>query len=40
MEDRKLTERHITAYAQSLRGEERAAATIEKYLHAVRTFSA
>lgn len=40
MEDKKLTERHIAAYTQSLRGEERAAATIEKYLHAVRAFSA
>lgn len=40
MDDRRLNECHIAAYLQSLRGEERAAATIEKYRHAVCAFAA
>lgn len=39
MDDRRLNESQITAYMQSLRTEERAAATIEKYLYAVRSFA-
>ena len=40
MSKRKLTAAHIEAYAAHLRKEGRAAATIEKYLHDVRAFSA
>ena len=40
MENRTLTDAHITAYARSLREEERAPATIEKYLRNLRFFSA
>ena len=35
-----LTEQHTAAYARFLREEERAPATIEKYLHDIRTFIA
>lgn len=35
-----LTEQQIAAYARFLREEERAPATIEKYLHDIRTFTA
>ena len=40
MDNRKLNKGHIAAYLQFLRTEERAAATIEKYLYAVRLFAA
>lgn len=40
MDNRKLNEGHIAAYLQFLRTEERSAATIEKYLYAVRLFAA
>lgn len=39
MEIRTITPKHITAYACSLRQEERAAATIEKYIQDIRAFS-
>lgn len=40
MKECKLTEAHIAAYAAHLRREERASATVEKYLHDVRAFAA
>lgn len=39
MEERKLTAEQIAAFGQYLRGEERAPATVEKYLHDVRAFA-
>ena len=40
MKDRKLTPEHIASYARFLREEERADATIEKYLQDVHAFKA
>ena len=40
MKERALTDAHITAYARFLREEERAPATIEKYLRDIRAFTA
>ena len=38
MKKRALTDTHLTAYARFLRQEERAPATIEKYLRDLRAF--
>lgn len=39
MDEQKITEEQIAAYAQYLRAEERAAGTIEKYLRDLTTFT-
>lgn len=39
MKERTLTDAYVTAYARFLRQEERAPATIEKYLRDIRSFT-